>query len=115
MKWGSTTLNVLKDSYIPPYAESEINIIDLIPGTDNTTPSTVMQQGGRQRYEVRFEGLVWSYAAYQALESDYISGTSRTFNDDDTTDITMVITELKPKSRSLAPFRIIYEITLTEV
>lgn len=115
MKWGSTQLYTIKDTYIPPTVNVQINKIELIPGTDNTDPSNVIQQGGRGRYEVKFDGLVKTYAEYQSLETDYINGTSRTFYGADEFSEDMIISELTLKSRTLHPLMIIYSITLTEV
>lgn len=114
MKWGNTILYVLKGTYTPPFASVDMNIIELVPGTDNTNPSNVIQQGGRSRYKVSFEGAVWSFAEYQALEDDWLNGTQRTFEDADGYTATMIIASLEPKERIVYPLMIKYSITLME-
>jgi hypothetical protein len=115
MKWGNTKLNIIKDSYIPPHAEVKYNELALIPGPNNTNPATVIQQGGRGREKVNFNGFVYSWLEYEALETDKINGTARTFEGADGYTKTMIIANLNPTKRTLYPLKIEYSITLLEV
>lgn len=114
MKWGTTELNIIKDSYMPPYAESKLNVIGILPGLGNTTPANILQQGGRGRYQVSFDGFVRSYSDYQALLTDALNMTERTFYGADDFEMTMIISEIQPKGRTLFPLKIDYSITMME-
>lgn len=115
MKWGTTELNIIKDSYLPPFAKVKLNIINILPGAENTAPASVLQQGGRERYQVQFSGFVRCYAEYQALLTDYINMTERTFEGADGFSMTMIISDFQPGKRTLFPLKIEYSITLMEV
>lgn len=115
MKWGTTELNIIKDSYTPPYAKTQLNVINILPGADNTAPASVIQQGGRERYQVTFSGFVRSYAEYQALLNDHINMNERTFGGADGFSMTMIISNFQPGNRKLFPLKIEYSITLLEV
>lgn len=116
MKWGNTQLNVIKDSYIPPHAETVFTDIPLIsvPG-DFSEPASIVQQGGRGRYKTQFSGFVRIYAEYQALEDDYLGGVKRVFDGADGFNMEMFIFDIKPTGRSLYPTKIYYDIILMEV
>lgn len=115
MKWGTTNLNIIKDSYIPPFAKSNLNIINILPGADNTIPASVIQQGGRDRYQVSFDGFIRNYTDYKALQDDHINMTSRTFTGADGFSTSMIISDFKPGRRTLFPLKLEYSITLMEV
>lgn len=115
MKWGNTELNVIKNTYTPPVAKPKLNVIEILLGVDNTAPASVIQQGGRERYQVSFAGWVKTYAEYETLLEDYINLTPRTFEGGYGFTQTMVITDLQPGKRNLIPAIIEYTITLLEV
>lgn len=115
MKWGTTELNVIKDTYVPPYAKAQLNIINILPGADNTAPASVLQQGGRERYQLSFSGFVRSYAEYQALLEDHINMIERTFEGADGFSMTMIISDFQPGNRTLFPLKIEYSVKLIEV
>jgi len=115
MKWGTTNLNVIKDSYLLPFADSVINVISILPGANNIAPATVLQQGGRGRYQVAFDGYVKTYAEYQALLNDYIEKTQKTFEGANGFSMTMIIFDFKPKNMKTFSSKIEYSITLVEV
>ncbi|MDF2881671.1 MAG: hypothetical protein K0R54_2228 [Clostridiaceae bacterium] len=115
MKWGTTELNVIKDSYIPPFAKPKLNVIEILPGADNTAPSSIIQQGGRGRYQVSFNGFVRNNTEYQALLDDTINLTERTFDGADGFTMNMIISDFTPTKRSLFPLKIEYSMTLMEV
>ena len=77
-KWGNTDLYVLRDTYNPPWAESTISEIALLPDSaDLSAVSTVLQQGGRKRQTVSFSTYVKSYSVYADMLADYLAGTAR--------------------------------------
>lgn len=115
MKWGNTNLNVLHETYIPPYSEVAVNEIQVIPGPDNLNPASIVQQGGRTREKVGFDGFVRSWADYLALETDKRNGQVRSFEGQDNYVSDMMITSLVPTRRSLYPYRLYYSISLMEV
>lgn len=114
-KWGSTEIKVLRDTYIPPYAETVLTEIHLIPAADNLDPQTVIQQGGRGRYRVNFSASVSTYTEYQALMDDYINQTQRTFVGADGYSENMTISALSQAARKLYPTRFEISMTLVEV
>lgn len=92
--FGSYTLKIKPETYQPLWAENKLNVIDILPdGTTN--PASVLQQGGRGRYQTSFEGFVTSYSDYQNLRTDYLALTARTFTDG-TDSLSMIISELSP-------------------
>ncbi len=115
MKWGLTELNVIKDTYTPPVARPKLNVIGILPGADNTAPASVIQQGGRERYQVSFVGYMRTYAEYEVLHNDYINLTPRVFEGAYGFVQTMIISDLQPGKRNLKPAIIEYTITLMEV
>lgn len=115
MKWGTTNLNVLPETYIPPDSEVVINEMQLIPGADNLEPASVVQGGGRSRDRVEFEGFVRSWAEYVALKTDKRNHQVRSFEGADGYVNDMVITNLKPVRRAIYPYRLYYSITFMEV
>lgn len=115
MKWGDTKLNIIKDSYIPPHAETVFTDIPLIPTPgDFSEPASIVQQGGRGRYKTQFSGFVKTYAEYQALENDYLGGVVKVFDGADGFSMDMFIFDIKPTRRSLYPTKIYYDIVLWE-
>lgn len=115
MKWGATKLNVVKDTYTPPVSLAKLNTIDLLPGLDNITPASVIQQGGRERYQVSFSGWANTYAEYEELLNDHINLTPRVFEGAYGFSQMMIISDLQPGKRNLIPAIIEYSITLVEV
>jgi hypothetical protein len=81
-KWGDTDLMVINGSYYPPHAKANIEVIELIPSLDNTTPNSVLQMGGRSRIETpAFTILVYTFDELNALFADDLNKTVRTFTD----------------------------------
>lgn len=116
MKWGNTVLNIIKDSYTPPYKKAKFSVIELIPNPENIADkNTIIQQGGTDRAECKFDGFVRSQAEYNALENDYINGIERVFDGADGVSYTMFIFDLAPTGRSLYPLKINYSIAFLEV
>lgn len=113
-KWGETNLNVSRYSYKPPYRVPSISEIQLVPGADLSVPGTVIQQGGRSRKRVKFEGYCTSLADYNALQDDWNSCIVRTFIGPDGETLSMMIEELKEATR-IVSFKYEYSITLMEV
>lgn len=115
MKWGTTTLNVLKNTYKPPFAVSDMNKINLIPGADNSEPADVLQQGGRGRYQVGFSGYTIGATDYDSFYEDYLNATEKTFEGLNSFSMSMIITDIQLKPESNYPIMCLYDITLTEV
>lgn len=93
--WGTTQLILLHSTYNPPHVEDAgINEIKILPPSSGTTPSSVIQQGGRGRKKIKFNGYVTSWADYVFLYDDYVAGTQRTFMDPDTISVIMIISNL---------------------
>ena len=85
--------------------------MDILPdGTTN--PASILQQSGRGRYEVSFDGFTTSYADYKTLHADAIALTQRTWADG-TDSITMIISYLSP-AVMIMPGKWEYSITLME-
>lgn len=110
--WGSTTLKVVPDTYNPPHCENGLVEIEILPdGTTN--PATVLQQAGRGRYRVSFNGFTTTYNDYKSLRDDYIALTEKTFSDGNES-LTMIISELSPATLIFGD-KWEYTITLLEV
>ena len=109
--WGSMNLKIVPMTYQPYWYTNGIIVVDILPnGTAN--PANVIQQAGRGRKIVNFDGFVTSYADYSSLRADYLSLTSRTFSDG-TDSMSMVISELSP-ALMIIPGKWDYSITLME-
>ena len=114
--WGSTALSVVKDSYIPPRAETIITEVPLLPDPSALSAvTTVIQQGGRNRSRVTLTLVVYTYAEYQAFLADWYAGTTRTFTGADGYSDTMVLVDVSTASRKIYPTRYEFSITLLEV
>jgi hypothetical protein len=111
-RWGSTVLKIVPFTYCPPHADNGLSEITILPdGTTN--PSTVIQQAGRGRKRVSFDGFTTSYSDYIALYNDYIALTERTYTDENDT-ITMIIETLSP-AKMITDSKYEYSISLMEV
>ena len=109
--WGSTALKIVPETYSPAHAENGLVKMDILPdGTTN--PASILQQSGRGRYEVSFDGFTTSYADYKTLHADAIALTQRTWADG-TDSITMIISYLSP-AVMIMPGKWEYSITLME-
>lgn len=111
-KWGNTVLRVAKYSYNPPQSDNGVKEIPILPDSSGN-PASVLQQGGRGRYEVSFTGYA-NFAEYSNLFSDYYDGRTRTFEDADGWSMTAVIKSIKAV-REVDPYEYVYAITLMEV
>lgn len=114
--WGSTSLNVLRDSYSPPLAEAVITETPLLPDpADLSAVSTVLQQGGSKRAKVSLTVICFEYAEYQAMQQDWLNGTERTFTGADGYNATMIIMALGQATRKLYRTRFEFSVTFMEV
>ena len=110
--WGATNLKVTPGTYNPPHCSNGLVEINILPdGTAN--PATVLQQGGRGRMTVSFEGFTRTWSDYESLRDDYIALTERTFADGNES-LTMIISELSPATLIFGD-KWEYTITLMEV
>lgn len=91
--WGDKDLIVSDGTYIPPHATVDLEEIEVIKGLDNTTPNSVLQQGGRNRIEASFQGLLFSFEELNAFYDDDIAKTERTFTDPYGLSLNMIIKE----------------------
>ena len=92
--WGSTDLKIVPQTYKAWHCDNGLVVIDLLPdGTD--APASIIQQGGRSRKLVAFDGFVSTIAAYNSLLDDFIALTERTFSDP-AGSMLMIISELTP-------------------
>lgn len=110
--WGSTALLVAKDSYTPPAAENGITEIQLLPDLAVSTPATVLQQAGRGRKRVSFDGYA-TETDYYAFLADYYAVTTRTFTDSDGNTLSSIIESISA-ARENGPYPYRYSITLVE-
>jgi len=109
--WGGTTLNIVPFSYKPWHSENGLVEIDILPdGTTN--PAVILQQMGRRRKVVSFEGFTTSYSNYTGLFDDYIALTERTFVDPNDS-MTMIISNISPATM-IIDGKWIYRITFME-
>jgi hypothetical protein len=110
--WGSTNLKIVPKTYSPPHSSNGLTEIPILPdGTTN--PASVIQQAGRGRKIVYFEGFTTSYADYAELHDDFVALTQRTF-DDGNESLTMIISDLSPATMITAG-KYEYSMTLMEV
>lgn len=109
--FGSTALKIIPESYSPIHSPNGLVEISILPdGTTN--PATIIQQGGRGRKTVSFQGFTTSYSDYKTLHADYVALTSRSFTDGADT-LTMIISDLSP-AVMIATGKWEYSITLME-
>ena len=97
--WGTTELTVVPESYNPPHAVRKRTVIDLIPYDEITNPSSILQDGGRERKQVSLSGFVTSLADYETLYADYLASTVRTFTGPDEETMSCMIWDLSPAKR----------------
>ena len=93
--WGSTTVKMRVGTYQAPSANAgivEIPILD--DGTANAM--SVLQQAGRSRRVISWEGIADNLAHYTSLYNDYIATTERTFSGPDSVSLSCIISELSP-------------------
>jgi hypothetical protein len=110
--WGSTNLKIVPQTYSPPHSSNGLTEIIILPdGSGN--PSTVLQQAGRGRKTVSFQGFTTTRAAYMALRDDYVTLTERIFSDG-TESLNMIISDLSPATM-ITEGKYDYSITLMEV
>lgn len=114
--WGSTALNVIRETYNPPVSEVALDEIALLPDPAAlSTVATVIQQGGTKRNRVTFSAFTYTYSEYQAFLADMIAGTQRTFTGADSYSATMMITGLGAATRKIYPTRFEFSVTFMEV
>lgn len=114
--WGDTNLYILRDSYMPPWAEASILEIPLAPDPANIDAvSTVLQQQGRKRQTVSFSTYTKDYSVYTSMQADYLAGTVRTFTGSDGYSASMIIFSLSQATRKIYPTRYEFSVTLMEV
>lgn len=111
--WGAMDLLVAKGSYDPPTGVVQITEIPLIPTVDNVEPSSIIQQGGRLRERINFQGYA-TEADYKSLETDKYSATERTFTDIDGNTFNVIIESLNSRWIN-GPYPYFYSITFLEV
>ena len=104
-KWGSTELNIIQDSYRPPYMDAGIREIQILPDLSaSTDPASVLQQSGRGRKRVLWDGWVATQAEYEAFQNDFIAATERTFEGYDSVEIDCLIASLSPPQRIMSNY-----------
>ena len=113
-KWGDKVLKIELGSYNPPYAKKQRGILEIIPGADLTTPNSIIQDGGRDRYQTSMNGFCNTYEEYKELFDDYMASVSRIFIGPDGETLTAIIYELSEPSREMYK-KFNYSITLMEV
>lgn len=83
--WGTQTINIFAGTFKPTFVpDTGINEIEVLPSKDILNPRTVLQQAGRARKRIKFEGFVRGLNDYDALLTDFINGTEKTFLDSET-------------------------------
>ena len=112
-KWGSKDLRVIKDSYVPPFAEVAMEEIELLPGT-NGLRNTVLQQGYMGRDRVELTITVYSYAEYQAFNNDYRTKAHRIFVGADGYSKDMIIEGMGSVERRVNPLRFTFTLSMVE-
>lgn len=113
-QWGNTKLKVVPGSYTPPHAVRKRTVLDLIPGADITTPSSVLQDGGRDRKQASLSGFTVSLTEYNLLYDDYLASIQRLFTGPSGETFTAMIWELSPATRVFEG-KYEYNMTLMEV
>ena len=111
--WGATALKVIPGSYSPPHVNSNLVLIDLIPGTDGAA-KPIIQQGGYDRAKAGFDSFVTSYTDYSSLLADYKAATERTYADG-TYSGTMIISYLSEAIEEVPGRKWTYSIQFMEV
>jgi len=110
-KWGTKDLLVAKGSYNPPSASNGIIEINILPDAGGN-PASILQQGGRGRKRVSFNGYA-TLVDYQSFEIDYFAAIKRTFTDIDGLMMLATIESFKA-SRNSGTYPYEYSITLVE-
>lgn len=110
--WGTTNLKITPGTYSPIHASNGLVEIEILPDASGN-PATVIQQAGRGRKRVSFDGFTSTYTAYKALHDDYIALTQRTYADGNDS-LAMIISELSP-AKMIINGKWEYSMTLMEV
>lgn len=113
-QWGNTKLKVDPGSYTPPHAVRKRTVLDLIPGADLSIPSSVLQEGGRERKQASLSGFALSLAEYNLLYDDYLASVQRVFIGPSGEAMNAMIWELSPAKRAFEG-KYEYSMTLMEV
>ena len=92
--WGSTTVKMRVGTYQAPSANAGIVEIPILP--DGSDGASVIQQAGRSRQVISWEGIADNLAHYTSLYNDYIATTERTFSGPDSVSLSCIISELSP-------------------
>lgn len=79
-KWGDTNLNIRPETYQAFYCESGLTEIAILPGMSGSGAS-VLQQAGRTRKRVAFDGFVRTWAGYTSLLNDHVAATVKSFSE----------------------------------
>ena len=94
-EWGSTTVKMRVGTYQAPSADAGIVEIPILhDGTANAM--TVLQQSGRSRRTISWEGIADNLAHYTSLYNDYVAAQERTFTGPDSVSLSCIISELSP-------------------
>lgn len=110
--WGSKTLHIAKGSYSPPSASNGIKELSILPDSTGN-PASIIQQGGRSRKRVSFNGYA-DETDYYALLTDFYAGTTRTFTDVDSNTLSSVIESISANREHNGIYPYLYSITLLE-
>ena len=94
--WGDADLQIRWGTYYPPHAEAGLVSIRVLPPDTGTDHVEVVQQGGRDRKVITFEGQCWSLPEYDVLLDAYIAGEEKLFNGPDVTNFPCFIKQLSP-------------------
>ena len=114
--WASTTLYVVADSYIGFSASGNIVEVDILANAADftTSPSSIIQQGGRSRKTASFSCYFTAIASYNSLLADHWAGTARTFTDPDGNTLSCIISKLgEPEYRGSSQVKF-FDVTLME-
>lgn len=96
--WGSTALKIKVDTLVPGVRPGPLTEIALLPDPAAlSTISTVVQQQGKSRKEIRCTLYLASMTAYDSFVTDMDAGTQRTLTIDDTNiAATYIIKDISP-------------------
>lgn len=113
-QWGSLKLKINPESYSPPHAVKQRSVIGVIHGADLSAPASVLQDGGRERYQTSMSGFTTTLTEYNELYNDYLASVVRTFTGPSGETLTGMIWELSPAKRVISS-KFEYDLVLMEV
>lgn len=112
--WGAVTFQCRWGTYRGPRADAGLVDIAILPEPGATTPASVLQDMGRGRRRIRFQGQVSSYANWQTIETKWLARTEAVFTDVDGASRGVYLIEDLSDPECVAPVLWRYNITLVE-